>query len=303
MHHAHDPFAPIAVLDSGLGGLTVARAIRHALPLERIVYFGDTARLPYGSKSAETVNVFVQQIIGFLQPLRPKHVVIACNTATALALPAVRAAFPELSISGVIEPGARAAAVAAGDKLKSVIGVIATEATVHSRAYEKAIRRRRLHTAVVSRSTPLLVPIIEEGRGADDPLVRLALKQYLLPMLARGLDVLVLGCTHYPILKELIIETVGTDIPVIDSAEQCAADVAGKLQAARLRRLSLENAEPSGDFNAFVTDDPARFQRLGSRLLGIDLDLPTLISTDRLTRIAHAQQERMSWQTGQLKAV
>jgi glutamate racemase len=121
-------------LDSGLGGLTVTRAIREVLPLEDIVYFGDTARLPYGSKGAETVTTFVRQIISYLKPLNPKHVVIACNTATALALPAIRDTFPDLSISGVIEPGSRAAVVAAGPRPVPVIGILATEATVRSRA-------------------------------------------------------------------------------------------------------------------------------------------------------------------------
>src|SRR4051812_8712305 len=129
---------PILVLDSGLGGLTVVRALQSALPAEDIVYFGDTARLPYGTKSAATVATFVRQIITYVLPLDPKHVVIACNTATALALPAVRAAFPGRPVSGVVAPGAKAAAMAAGPAKRPVIGVLATEATVRSRAYERA---------------------------------------------------------------------------------------------------------------------------------------------------------------------
>jgi glutamate racemase len=207
-----------------------------------------------------------------------------------------------LSISGVIDPGARAAAVAAGEKPRPKVGVIATEATIRSGAYDKAIRRRRLHALVISRATPLLVPIIEEGRDANDPLVRLALKQYLHPLMERGIDVLVLGCTHYPILKEMIAEIVGSAVPVIDSAEQCAADVAARLRTLQLLRLPLDDQQ-FGDFNSFVTDDPLRFQKLGSRLLGLELPEPTLISTDQLSQIAQAQQPTTSWSGEQLRAV
>jgi glutamate racemase len=273
------PSSPIIVLDSGLGGLTVARAIQAALPNEPIVYFGDTARLPYGSKTAGTVQTFVKQIIAHLLPLNPKHVVVACNTATALALPAVRAAFPGLSISGVIEPGAKAAAIAAGTKAVPVIAVLATEATVRSKAYERAIHRRRSHARLFMRPAPLLVPIIEEGRLRDDPLVRLALRQYLKPLMDRGVDVLVLGCTHYPILKDEIAAIVGPTVRVIDSAEQCADDVARRLDARHLRRAT--DAPPT-PLKCFVTDDPDRFARLGSRFLGVPMETPTLVSPDEL---------------------
>src|SRR5208282_5685804 len=182
------PNQPIAVIDSGLGGLTVAAALRNALPAEDLIYFGDTAHLPYGNKSADTVFGFIRQIIRFLLPMQPKHVVIACNTATALALPAVIQEFPGLSVSGVIDPGARAAVAAAGSKPVPVIGVIATEATVRSKAYGRAILRRRSMARVLLRATPLLVPMIEEGRGSDDPLLEMALRQYMQSMLAHRLD-------------------------------------------------------------------------------------------------------------------
>src|SRR5512133_3965066 len=149
--------APIVVLDSGLGGLTVVQSLHRVLPHEQIVYFGDTARLPYGSKTAKVVTLFVRQIIQYLLPLNPKHVVIACNTASALALPAVQDEFPELDITGVVEPGARAAANAAPDAAP-VIGVIGTEATIRSRAYVQAIQRHRPDAKVICRATPLLVP-------------------------------------------------------------------------------------------------------------------------------------------------
>jgi glutamate racemase len=269
---------PIAVLDSGLGGLTVADALRRALPAEDLVYFGDTAHLPYGNKSADTVFGFVRQIIQFLSTMRPKHVVIACNTATALALPRIAAEFPGLSISGVIEPGARAAVAAAGSKPVPVIGVIATEATVRSKAYGRAILRRRSMAQVLLRPTPLLVPMIEEGRNSDDPVVHLALRQYLQGMIDRKLDVLVLGCTHYPLIRKAIARAAGAGVKLIDSAEQCAQDVAQRL--ARKKLLRGENpagGEFQGSFRGFVTDDPGRFAVLASRFLRLPIPEPVLV--------------------------
>jgi glutamate racemase len=283
------PSSPIIVLDSGLGGLTVVGALRKVLPGEDIVYFGDTARLPYGSKTAATVTGFVQQIIAYLRPHDPKHVVIACNTATALSLPAVRAAFPGLTISGVIEPGAKAATAAAGTKQVPTIAILATEATIRSKAYERAVHRRRLHARMLLRPAPLLVPIIEEGRGPADPLVKLALQQYLEPLLKHHMDVLVLGCTHYPVYKELISKIVGKAVKVIDSGEQCADDVARRLKAAGLLNGPSASDPQTGDapvstgsLRCFVTDDPVRFQRLAPRFLGVEIDKPEWVAPDEL---------------------
>ncbi len=279
------PSSPILVLDSGLGGLTVARAIRAALPHEDMLYFGDTARVPYGNKSPATVTMFVRQILCYLRGYEPKHVVIACNTATALALPALRKEFGDLSISGVIEPGARAAAEAAGKKEFPVIGIIATEATIRSKAYELAILRRRARARLLTRPTPLLVPIIEEGRTAEDPLVRLALKQYLLPMVQRGMDVLVLGCTHYPILREAIVRMLGVEVKVVDSAGACAEDVVRRLEAGGLLRGDRDGP---GRLKCFATDNAPRFGALASRFLGSAVDEPTWVSPEELHPIADA---------------
>jgi glutamate racemase len=299
------PNSPIAILDSGLGGLTVVKAVHELLPHECIVYFGDTARLPYGSKSAATVTSFVRQIINFLRPQNPKHVVIACNTATALALPAIRAEFaPALSITGVVEPGARAAVNAAGAKPVPIIGVIATEATIRSKAYDRAIHRRRHHARLLLQPTPLLVPIIEEGRTAADPLVKLALSQYLMPMLERKPDVMVLGCTHYPILKEAIQQMCGGAVNVIDSAQQCAEDVARRLRSVGLLRpmdspadrssaasvvpIAKASSSPRGTrtraqwLRCFVTDDSPRFRRLASHFLGAEVEAPTWVAPEQL---------------------
>jgi glutamate racemase len=218
-----------------------------------------------------------------LRPCDPKHVLLACNTATALALPTVRSEFPELSISGVIDPGARAAVEAAGSKAEPVIGIIATEATVRSKAYERAIHRRRHYARLLLRPTPLLVPIIEEGRTAQDPLVRLALRQYLTPLVERDIDVLVLGCTHYPMLKGLIAQMVGRQVCVIDSAEQCAEDVARRLRTAGLMRGGAD-ARIGARLRCFVTDQSERFGLLASRFLQRRVDAPTLVPLDELAR-------------------
>ncbi|HZK82250.1 MAG TPA: glutamate racemase [Humisphaera sp.] len=272
------PSSPIVVIDSGLGGLTVVRAIQNVLPKEDIVYFGDTARLPYGSKTAATVCSFVEQIISYLQSKNPKHVVIACNTATALALQSVQHTFASLPITGVIEPGAKAAVIAAGSKMVPTIAVLATEATVRSKAYERAIHRRRHHARLLMRPAPLLVPIIEEGRTVNDPLVRVALQQYLEPLIRNRMNVLVLGCTHYPVYRELIQEMTGKVVPVIDSAQQCAEDVARRLKIAGM----LHGQNGAGSLSSFVTDDPERFQLLAPRFLGMEIDRPTWVHPEEL---------------------
>jgi len=288
--------APIVVLDSGLGGLTVVQALHARMPQERIVYFGDTARLPYGSKTPATVTHFVEQIIHYLEPFQPKHVVIACNTASALALESVRETFPDLSITGVVEPGARAAVDALRPGEEPVIGVIATEATVRSRAYVLAIEDLCPSARVITRATPLLVHVIEEGRELDDPLVRLCLQQYLAPILDRRPSALVLGCTHYPILRPLICELVGKQVSVIDSAAQCAQDVREHLAERGLLRDAgydmLESIRPAGLppidapaeswLQCYVTDDSPRFAMLASRFLGITVAPPEVVSPDEL---------------------
>lgn len=280
--------SPIVVLDSGLGGLTVVRALRALMPAEDILYFGDTARLPYGSKSSATVAGFVRQIIDYFTDFSPKHVVIACNTATALALSTVRPEFPGLQITGVIDPGAKAAVAAAGAKLVPTIGVIATEATIRSRAYDRAICHRRNHARVILRATPLLAPIIEEGRTAEDPLVRIALRQYLSPFQQRKVEILLLGCTHYPILREAIEQLMGPGVQVIDSAEQCAQDVARRLKRGGLAR-PMTGGHATGFLRTFVTDDPGRFRNLASQFLGSAIDLPTWVAPEKLYETAVAE--------------
>jgi glutamate racemase len=259
---------------------------------EDIVYFGDTARLPYGSKSAGVVTTFVTQIIRFLLPLAPKHVVVACNTATALSLPALRAEFVNLPISGVIEPGAKAAVEAAGNNPEPTIGVIATEATVRSQAYERAILRRHPGARLLVQQAPLLVPMIEEGRLEDDELVQLAVRQYLMPLVSRGAEVLVLGCTHYPILRRVIERTAGSGVAVVDSADRCAQDVRSALLASDLARDPTETPASRGLLRCWVTDDSPKFAKLASRFLGYELSKPLWVSPDELPNASPVEAAR-----------
>jgi glutamate racemase len=282
------PDAPIAVLDSGLAGLTLVRALRAGLPHEQIIYLGDTARAHYGGKSAELVTTFVREAVSYLMVHQPKHIVIGCNTASALALPAIRASFPGMSISGVVEPAARAAIDAAGAKAVPLIGILATEATIWSKAYEKAIHRRRHHARLLLRPAPLLVPLVEEGRELTDAVLKLALQQYLHPIASRGADVLILGCTHLSLLKPLITRFVGRNTILIDSAERCAEDVARRLQATGLLRSArdshdLDDLSTGGDeLRCFVTDEPPRYRTLARRFLGDDPGAPTRVTLDEL---------------------
>lgn len=277
-----DRFDPIFVLDSGLGGLTVVEALRRRLPAERIIYFGDTARLPYGSKTRQTVGAFVKQIIEWGLPFKPKHVVIACNTASALALDETRAAFPGLAVSGVIEPGAAAAARAVAHLDRPSVGVIATEATVRSEAYQHALARHAPTAEVLARATPLLVALIEEGRRPSDAVVNLALRQYLKPMLKRKVQALVLGCTHYPLLRPALRRALGEGVCVIDSAEQCAQDVAARLDATGRLATADRMMHDDDRLKLFVTDDPDRFGRLAPRFLGFRVDRPTRVAPETL---------------------
>jgi glutamate racemase len=222
-------------------------------------------------------------MVVYLSRLQPKHLVIACNTATSLAMPAIRAEFPGMSISGVVEPGARAAIEAAGAKAVPLIGIVATEATIWSKSYEKAIHRRRHHARLLLRPTPLLVALVEEGRDENDALVKLALQQYLHPMAQRGVDVLVLGCTHYSPLKNLIQRIMGKRTVLIDSSERCAEDVARRLAATGLLRSGIS----SGGLQCIVTDESPRFATLARRFLGSEIDPPTRVTPAEL----HALEE------------
>ena len=253
---------PIGVFDSGLGGLTVVRAIRSRLPAESIVYFGDTARVPYGSKSGETVARFASEECEFLCRYDPKLIVVACNTASAAALPVLSRRFRQ-PILGVIEPGARAAAGGCDGR---PIGVIGTERTIASGAYGRAIVRRLPSAKVIEKACPLLVPLVEEGRGPRDPIVRAALAEYLAPIIGARVGTVVLGCTHYPLMKDAIAHVMGPDVALVDSAEAVAEEV-------RYLLTTYDLLQPSGrgDLRLFVSDNPERFQAVGARFLGEEI--------------------------------
>ena len=262
---------PIGIFDSGVGGLTVYRALHERLPDEHFVYLGDTARVPYGTKSLSTVERYAIENARFLEAHGIKLLVVACNTASALALPAIREAV-SVPVVGVIEPGAQAAvAVAAGKK----IGVIATEATVQSGAYTIAIGKVDPIIDVIERACPLFVPLAEEG-WAETDVARAVAEQYLNDLVKKDVGALVLGCTHYPIMRNLISRVIGTDVPLIDSGEAAAREVKELLQSNRLLypqsdRDTQDRRERRlcDDLDHFyVTDAAERFAKVAERFLG-----------------------------------
>ncbi len=265
------PSGPVGVFDSGLGGLTVLRAIRDRLPRESTVYLGDTARVPYGPKTADTIRRYALEATDFLVDKGVKSIVIACNTATARALPDVqdRAGVPVL---GVVEPGGRAAATASAS---GRIGVIGTRGTISSRAYSTVIHDQRPDAEVFEQACPLFVPLVEEG-WTDDEVTRLAAQRYLEPLLQKGIDTLVLACTHYPLLKPLLSDLVGPGVQLIDSAESTAAALDDLLSTSGIS--SSREEQPGARY--YVTDEAARFDLLARRLLGEEVDHLEMVSVD-----------------------
>ena len=251
---------PIGVFDSGIGGLTVVHEIMRQLPHESVVYVGDTARVPYGPKSPDTVRRYARQITKFLLDQDVKAVVIACNTATAHALDDLRSEL-EVPVVGVIEPGARAA-VAASDG--GHIGVIGTAGTSRSRAYERAILALDPDAQISVRACPLFVPLVEEG-WTDHPVTQQVAREYLAPLCAAGISALVLGCTHYPLLKQVLSRALGSRVLLIDSAAETAAEVGRVLQ-----RFGLDAPQtvPAPQHRFVASDDPKQFLELGQRFLG-----------------------------------
>lgn len=255
--------SPIGVFDSGLGGLTVARAILRRLPSEALVYVGDSARVPYGPKSPDTVRRYARQIGDWLVEQGVKCVVVACNTATAHALDELQSSL-SVPVIGVIEPGARAAVQAT---VHGVIGVIGTTGTIASGAYTQALQQAAsataAHIAVHAVACPLFVPLVEEG-WTDHAATRLIVHQYLEPLRQQAVDTMVLGCTHYPLLREAVAAEMGPTVALIDSAEETAADVARVLE-----RYDLRAPGHQAPIHRFVASDaPQHFLTLGSRFLG-----------------------------------
>ena len=272
---------PIGVFDSGMGGLTVMRSLVQRLPNESFVYLGDTARLPYGSKSADTVRRYAVQCTSALMRYRIKLLVVACNTASATALPALTEALKPIQVLGVIEPGAEAAVKSAPS---GHIAVIATEGTVKGGAYERAIHARNAAAVVTQRACPLFVALAEEGL-THGPIVELAAKRYLDPLFAGSSpECLVLGCTHFPVLKETIALVAGPRVKLVDSAETTAVAVDRLLNERGLARTSGART-----LRFLATDAPERFARVGEIFLGAkiapaDVELVDLdVSSPRAT--------------------
>lgn len=244
----------IGVFDSGVGGLTVVAALKRRLPGESILYLGDTARLPYGSKSPETVTRYTRRNIDFLHRRGVKAVVIACNTASALALEHLED--DGTPTWGVIEPGAKKAAAVS----RGVVGVIATEGTVRSDAYPRALRRLRPELTILSRACPLFVPLVEEGWHDDEVTEKIA-ERYLRPLLDQGIDTLVLGCTHYPLLAPVLARVAGPAVALVDSADVVAEVVAEGL----IEKNLLATHSPT--HRLCVTDAGETFHEIGRRIL------------------------------------
>lgn len=257
-----DRTSSIGVFDSGVGGLTVVRALMERLPFESISYFGDTARVPYGVKSVETIAHFAGQITDFLLQQKVKLLIVACNTMSAVALEVIRRLSP-VPVLDVIHAGARSAAMATKARYVAVIG---TPATINSNAYARAIHQFDPAIRVFSQACALFVPLVEEG-WLDHPVTHLTAKEYLKVVLSYPVDTLVLGCTHYPLLKPVIQEVVGGGIQLVDSAEAMAEEAAEMLTDKGL----WSPLRVSPEYRFYVTDIPVRFQTIGERFLGRSL--------------------------------
>jgi glutamate racemase len=260
--HQPSDARPIGVFDSGIGGLTVAKAIRQLLPQEQIIYLGDTARVPYGSRSPATVERYSLEIAQMLLERNAKLMVVACNTVSSVALPELERTLP-VKVVGVIRPGAEAAV---HHTQTNHIGVIGTRATVRSGAYERTIKALSPTARVTSRPCPLLVPLIEEG-FLQDPVTDQMIRRYLEPLLADGIDTLVLGCTHYPLLAPAFRRQLGDSVRLVDSARNCANAVAQLLQEQSLRAPNGS----AGGLHVSLTDRPDNFLTVAKEALQLDI--------------------------------
>ena len=254
-----NPNNAIGVFDSGVGGLTVVRALMERLPFENIIYFGDTARVPYGVKSVETIRHFTAQITQFLLQKEVKLLIIACNTMAAVAAQVVRD-LSSVPVLDVIEAGALGAI---DTTQRKQVGVIGTPTTINSNAYARAIHQHAADIRIFSQACALFVPLVEEG-WLDHEVTRLTAQEYLRPLLAQNIDTLVLGCTHYPLLIPLLQDTVGPDVRLVDSAETMAQQT-----AALLEKMNLANPQRlAPEYHFYVTDVPLRFHTIGERFMG-----------------------------------
>ncbi|WP_068471507.1 glutamate racemase [Candidatus Protochlamydia phocaeensis] len=268
-----DSSYPIGLFDSGVGGLTVMQEIMRVLPHESLVYFGDTARVPYGNKSRETIIRYSIENAIFLLEKQVKLLVVACNTASAFALPKLRKIF-NIPIIGVVEPGAEKAVSVTRNQRIAVLG---TKGTIQSRAYQTEIQRLLPHAHIFSQACPLFVPLVEE-RFLDHPATRLLVKEYLSGLHQQEIDTVLLGCTHYPLLKPLIQQELGAHIHLVDSATTCAEKIASILET---QKLQSRASSPSHAY--YVSDDPDKFKELGEKLFGQALPHVELLNHEKFT--------------------
>ncbi len=255
---------PIGVFDSGLGGLTAVRELARLMPEEDLVYFGDTGRVPYGGRSREILVKYARQDVAFLHTFHPKAIVVACGTVSTTALDVLRGE-SDIPVFGVVEPAAYAAAESTRSGL---VGLIGTRATIRSGAYERALGAIRPGIRTIARACPLLVPLVENGRcRPGDTVAETVVAEYLSPLREAGVDTLILGCTHYPLLREIVAAYMGEGVALIDVGARCAERVAGELSRAGLRALR----DTPGKRRYFVSDSTEDFAPLASAFLGEDI--------------------------------
>lgn len=268
-----DPNAPIGVFDSGVGGLTVAREIMRNLPMEKIIYFGDTARVPYGSKSRDTVIRYSRQIVRFLREQQVKAIVVACNTASALALSTLEKE-SDIPIIGVVKPGAR---VAIETTKKKRVGVIATEATINSHLYRELIRQMDPEITVVGRPCPLFVPLMEEG-WLHDSVTETVARRYLKDLQDQDIDTLILGCTHYPLLRSLIGEIMGERVTLVNPAYETSLALKRLLEAGGM--MNPGTARSEFPYRFFVSDAAEKFKHFANSILPFDVNMTEQINIE-----------------------
>lgn len=260
----------IGIFDSGIGGLTVYKALKEKMPNEKVIYLGDTARLPYGTKSAETIIKFSEDNAFFLLDHDVKIIVVACNSSSSYAVPTLQDKL-DIPVLGVIEPGAEAVVKWS----KGCIGVIGTTATISSKAYDRAILEKIANAHIIAKDCPLFVPLVEEG-WIQHPVTLLVIEEYLLPLKQKGIDSLVLGCTHYPVLKNSIMDVLGKDIKLIDSAEVVTDKVYSILKSLGWLRQARSVGVQEDEF--YVTDFPGRFKKVGEIFLNRKIEKVTAVS-------------------------
>lgn len=256
-----DREAPIGVFDSGVGGLTVAREIMSQLPEERIVYFGDTARVPYGSKSRDTIIKYSRQIIRFLKTRNVKAIVVACNTASAVALDEVQKEL-DIPVIGVIKAGAR---TAARTTKNGKIGIIATETTINSKVYTKFLEELNPELSVIGKACPLFVPLVEEQTFLNDPITEEIAARYLDGLKKEGIDTLILGCTHYPLISRTVAKVMGEEVTLVNPAYETARELKGLLKEKGLETLSVQGDRVQHTF--CVSDATEKFRQFAETIL------------------------------------